>query len=90
MPGFRSLTHDTNAITITGNGGNATLTKAAIQTFYQGTSGSAASRRAQTMAWARHEIAVGLGVPDSYVSIGFNGTDITGVVLTDNARQMPI
>ena len=43
------------------NGATFTLTKAAVQAFYQSTRGNAASRRAEVIAWCKDQIVAGLG-----------------------------
>lgn len=66
MPNIRSQRVYTDggpqALEIVGSDGRTfTLTKAAIQTFYQSTSGNAASRRAQVITWIKNGIVTALG-----------------------------
>lgn len=46
---------------VASDGRTFTLTKAAVQTFYQGTSGNAASRRAQVITFIKNGIVTALG-----------------------------
>lgn len=76
MPLVRSQTVYTDggpqALEIVGADGRIfTLTKADVQTFYQSTSGNAASRRAQVITWIKNGIVTALGSEN----IDFNDLD---------------
>jgi hypothetical protein len=43
------------------NGASVTLTKVEVQDFYRTTNGNAASRRTQTIAWAKQQIVDAVG-----------------------------
>ncbi len=64
------------ALTIVASDGlSITITKQQIQDFYQGTSGNAASRKAQTIAFVQNAIATALNpqqVPSSAVGLDFD------------------
>lgn len=66
MPNIRSQrigdVGGTLALEIVGSDGRTcTLTKAQVQAFYQSTSGNAASRRSQVIAWIKDQIVTALG-----------------------------
>jgi hypothetical protein len=46
---------------VASDGRTFTLTKAEVQTFWQSTTGNAASRRSQVITWLKNEIVTALG-----------------------------
>lgn len=73
MPNIRSQRVDSTGISIVASDGRSTtITKAQIQAFYQSTNGNAASRKAQTITWAKQQIESALGaeqVPQAILNI---------------------
>lgn len=62
MPNLRSQSLTPDGITLTGSDGRTvTITKAQIIALYQTTSGSASSRKTQTLALVRDSIQTALG-----------------------------
>jgi hypothetical protein len=72
VPNLRGQSIDANGISLVGSDGRSiTLTKAQMQAFYQTTSGNAASRKAQVIAWVKDQITAALGaeqVPQSLIT----------------------
>jgi len=71
------------------NGREVEITKAQIQAFYNTTSGNAASRRTQVIAWVKQQIETALGaalIPQASIDWGVtdaNGNDTPSWSLTD-------
>jgi hypothetical protein len=73
MPNVRSQELSQDGFTIVGSDGRSvTITKAQIVAFYQTTTGNAASRKAQVIAWIKQQCEAALGanqVPQAVMDI---------------------
>lgn len=69
------------------NGATFTLTKAQIQTFYQGTNGNAASRRAQVIQWIKDSIAAALGPQVDPLFLAYDFDIATGSITQSEIRE---
>ena len=68
---------------VASDGRTFTLTKAQVQTFYQGTSGNAASRRAQTITFIKNGIVTALGAEQvSLAELDYDFDIATGSIST--------
>jgi hypothetical protein len=68
---------------VASDGRTFTLTKAAVQAFYQSTSGNAASRRAQVIQWCKESIVAALGPEQIAIAdLDYDFDLATGVITT--------
>ncbi len=71
------------------NGATFTVTKAEVQTFYQGTSGSAASRRAQVITWLKNNIVTALGAQQiDILDLDYDFDIATGGITTSRIGRL--
>ena len=85
MPAIQSMSHDANGVTIVWSGGTVTLTKAQVLANYAAQPGNAATRRAATLAWAKDQLAAGLGITAAEIYVAFDGTNVGGIAIGPRA-----